>query len=79
MLIRPKVLLLDEPYSALDEPGMKIMNQFIKEITGQGTAIFMTSHNRAQAAEVAQRAGRLSKGVISELEVKDLMGQSELS
>ena len=79
MLIRPKVLLLDEPYSALDEAGMKTMNRFIREITRQGTAIFMTSHNRAQAAEVAQRAGRLSNGVISDVEVKDLVGRSELS
>lgn len=79
MLIRPKVLLLDEPYSALDEAGMKTMNKFISEIRGEGTAIFMTSHNRAQAAEVVQRAGRLSNGVISELDVKDLVGHSELS
>ncbi len=79
MLIRPKVLLLDEPYSALDEAGMRTMNQFIREISGQGTAIFMTSHNRAQAAEVAQRAGVLSNGVISDLEVKDLVGYSALS
>lgn len=78
MLIRPKVLLMDEPYSALDERGMKIMNNFILESTGQGAAVLMTSHNRVQSAEVAGKAGVLLQGVLREIAVKDLVAAHEL-
>ncbi len=78
MLIRPKVLLMDEPYSSLDERGMKIMNQFIRESTGQGSAVLMTSHNRVQSAEVAGKAGVLLQGTLREIAVKDLVAAHEL-
>jgi len=78
MLIRPKVILMDEPYSALDERGMKIMNQFIRESTGQGAAVLMTSHNRVQSAEVAGKAGVLLQGVLREIAVSDLVASHEL-
>jgi heme ABC exporter ATP-binding subunit CcmA len=78
MLIRPRVLLMDEPYSSLDERGMRIMNQFIQESTGQGAAVLMTSHNRIQSAEVARKAGVLHQGLLRELAVKDLVDAHEL-
>jgi heme ABC exporter ATP-binding subunit CcmA len=78
MLIRPKVLLMDEPYSSLDERGMKIMNHFIRESTEQGAAVLMTSHNRVQSAEVAGKAGVLLQGVLREIAVKDLVAAHEL-
>jgi heme ABC exporter ATP-binding subunit CcmA len=78
MLIRPKVLLMDEPYSSLDERGMKIMNHYIRESTQQGAAVLMTSHNRAQSAEVADKAGVLHQGLLREITVKDLVAAHEL-
>lgn len=78
ILIRPKVLLMDEPYAALDERGMKIMNQFIRDCTEQGAAVLMTSHNRVQSAEVAGKAGVLLSGVLHEIAVKDLVAAHEL-
>ncbi|HUK55382.1 MAG TPA: heme ABC exporter ATP-binding protein CcmA [Nitrospiria bacterium] len=78
MLIRPKVLLMDEPYSSLDERGMTMMNHFIRESTAQGAAVLMTSHNRVQSAEVAGKAGVLHQGVLREIPVKDLVAAHEL-
>jgi heme ABC exporter ATP-binding subunit CcmA len=78
MLIRPKVILMDEPYSSLDERGMKIMNNFIRESTEEGAAVLMTSHNRVQSAEVAGKAGVLLQGVLREIAVKDLVAAHEL-
>lgn len=78
MLIRPKVILMDEPYSSLDERGMKIMNQFIRESTEVGAAVLMTSHNRIQSAEVAGKAGVLLQGVLRGIAVKDLVAAHEL-
>lgn len=78
MLIRPKVLLMDEPYSALDERGMAMMNRFIREGLEQGVAVFMTSHNRIQSAEVARKAGVLLQGGLREIAVEDLVAAHEL-
>ncbi len=78
ILIRPKVLLLDEPYATLDEEGMKMMNHYIQEITQEGTAVMLTTHNRMKSAEVAHRAGVLLRGELKEIVVKDLVVKDEL-
>lgn len=77
ILIRPDVLLLDEPYSSLDEGGMKIVNHYIREITRQGAAVLLTTHNRIKSAEVADRAGVLHRGEIKEIAMKDLVAADE--
>jgi len=77
ILLRPNVLLLDEPYSSLDEGGMKIVNNYIREITQQGAAVLLTTHNRIKSAEVADRAGVLDRGEIKEIDMKDLIATDE--
>ena len=72
ILIHPKVLLLDEPYSSLDEGGMQMVNGYIREITQQGAAVLLTTHNRVKSAEVADRAGVLHRGELKEIGMKDL-------
>lgn len=78
ILIRPPILLLDEPYSSLDEKGMGMVNGFIRESTKRGAAVLMSSHNRARSAEVADRAGILHQGVLKEIAVKELVTTHEL-
>lgn len=73
ILIRPPVLLLDEPYSSLDEPGMAMVNTFLRESLREGAAVLMTSHNRAKTAEVATHAGVIHQGMLREKTVKDLV------
>jgi ABC-type multidrug transport system ATPase subunit len=78
ILICPKVLLLDEPYASLDEEGMNMMNHYIREVTQQGTAVMLTTHNRMKSAEIAHRAGVLLRGELKEITVKDLAVKDEL-
>lgn len=78
MLIRPRILLLDEPYSSLDERGAALMNQFIREQMERGGAVFMTSHNRQQSAQVATRAGLLAHGHLRPLALPELTGSHDL-
>ena len=79
MLIQPKILLLDEPYSSLDERGMNTMNDFIRTMTQEGPAVFMTSHNRVKSAEVVQRAGIIRHGKLEDLAIGELLTADEFS
>jgi ABC-2 type transport system ATP-binding protein len=78
ILSRPKVLLMDEPYAALDERGMNIVNEFIGSMTRQGTAVMMASHNRVKSAEVAHRVGVLHERNLREMTVEELVAANEL-
>jgi heme exporter protein A len=78
ILIRPKILLLDEPYASLDEEGMTMMNHYIREITQGGSAVVMTTHNRMKSAGIAHRAGVLLRGELKEIALKDLTVKDEL-
>ena len=72
MLTLPKVLLLDEPYNALDNTGVQIMNGFIRDTIQRGGTVFMTTHDRIKAAQVAHRVGALSKGTLHYMNLQDL-------
>lgn len=78
LLIRPPLLLMDEAYSSLDEKGIVLVNQVIREATRSGTAVFMTTHDRARVAEVAHRAGVLRQGALQELPLTALTATHEL-
>ena len=78
MLIRPSILFMDEPYSSLDEKGMKMVNDYLQERTREGGTVFMTTHDRARTAEIADRAGVLTRGTLREIPVEDLKEPHEI-
>lgn len=61
----PRVLLLDEPYSNLDEEGVELMNSVIREIIGSGGAALLALHELAPARGVINRTFKLMEGRIS--------------
>lgn len=64
LLLKPKVLLLDEPTKGMD-PGFKPeFAVLISELKNQGKAIFMVSHDVEFAAEYADTCGLLFDGEI---------------
>ena len=72
LLVRPPLLLMDEAYASLDEQGIALVNQVIRDATQSGAAVFMTTHDRAKVAEVAHRAGVLRQGTLQELPLEAL-------
>jgi heme exporter protein A len=78
LLIRPALLLMDEVYASLDEKGVALVNQVIRDATRAGTAVVLSSHDRARAAEVADRAGVLRQGRLHELGITELLTAHEL-
>jgi phosphate transport system ATP-binding protein len=55
LAVEPKVLLMDEPCSALDPTSTRRIEQTIAELSSQVTIVIVT-HNMQQAARVSQQA-----------------------
>jgi heme exporter protein A len=60
----PDVLLLDEPYTGLDQDACEMLDSVLQKVATDGRTIVMTSHDLARTAEVASRFDVLSRGVI---------------
>lgn len=66
LLRRPRVLVLDEPYSNLDADGVNIMNFLVGECVRGGGAALMALHELAPARSVLTRTVTLVNGRIAE-------------
>ena len=72
MAIEPKVLLLDEPFGALDAQVRRELRRWLREIhdaTGH-TTIFVT-HDQEEALELADRVVVMSQGRIEQIGTAD--------
>jgi ABC-2 type transport system ATP-binding protein len=57
-----KALLLDEPTSGLDPKAANEFSKILKELSANGTAILMATHDIFRAKEVAHRIGIMKGG-----------------
>lgn len=65
MVIRPSLLLMDEPYSNLDASGVELVNAFITELVGDGGAALVVVHEVAPALGILDRTLKLVDGRIA--------------
>lgn len=70
---RPRVLLLDEPYSNLDEHGVGLMNSVIGDIIADGGAALLALHELAPARGVIARTITLAEGRIRANEIQSVV------
>ncbi len=61
---RPRVLFLDEPTSGLDVQSRRLVIETIREMNGQGSTIFLTTHNIEEANTLCQTVCIINKGKI---------------
>jgi len=65
LVLRPKVLLLDEPLSALDHNTAKRLREYLKQLHKKvGITMIHVTHHRAEAKELADRIAVLRDGTI---------------
>lgn len=65
ILIKPELLILDEPINALDPEGIKKMRElFIKLNEKQGTTIIISSHILSEMDYLASDIGIMNNGKI---------------
>jgi len=61
---KPKILFLDEPTSGLDVQSRRLVIETIREMNGQGSTIFLTTHNIEEANTLCQTICIISNGRI---------------
>ncbi|MFA9187431.1 ATP-binding cassette domain-containing protein [Flavobacterium sp. FBOR7N2.3] len=67
------VLLLDEPTSGLDPKASNEFSKILKELSAEGTAILMATHDIFRAKEVATHIGIMKQGnLVSVIDAKDI-------
>jgi ABC-2 type transport system ATP-binding protein len=58
----PRMLILDEPASALDPQGVLEVRALVKELRAEGAAILLSSHQLSEVALVSDRIAFLHEG-----------------
>ena len=62
ILHRPKVLFCDEPTANLDAHSVGVVRRLLRELRGDGTTVFLTTHNMTEVEEICDRVAILSRG-----------------
>jgi ABC-type multidrug transport system ATPase subunit len=65
MVHEPRLLLLDEPYTGLDELSCQSLSNLLADFARQGGAVLMSTHDLERAFQAATRALILDKGTIT--------------
>lgn len=64
LLHNPDILLLDEPYTGLDQDASRVLDDLLGAAHAGGRTILMTTHDLSRAAILPTRIVILSRGVI---------------
>ncbi len=72
-LHEPDVLLLDEPYTGLDQEATRLLDDLLSRESEKGRTIFMITHDLARGLDLCQRIAILNRGRIARIvERKDI-------
>ena len=61
----PDILILDEPFTALDRQGREFLAEILRDERERGAALFVASHDHDMLVRVADRILHLENGVIA--------------
>lgn len=65
LLHRPRVLLLDEPETGLDQGGLELLDSVVAAVKQGGASVVMATHGTERGLALAERAIVLSDGRVS--------------
>ena len=81
LLHDPEVFVIDEPMVGLDPQHARIVKDILKERSGQGMTVFLSTHQLSVAEELADRIGIIHQGrlvaVGTARELRDQSGHDE--
>jgi heme exporter protein A len=61
----PAVLLLDEPFTALDDRAIAVLQRLLREGLASGKTIVMSTHQLREALELASHVALLARGKVA--------------
>lgn len=64
LLHEPKLIIVDEPMVGLDPQSSHIIKKLFKELTNNGTVIFMSTHSLNVVEEICNKVAIIHKGKI---------------
>lgn len=62
LMKKPRMLLLDEPFAALDPQGRELVLDIVRDVRDAGAVVLMATHLPEQAAHVCSQTIRLEAG-----------------
>ncbi len=62
LLHEPQVLFLDEPTRGLDAHAARAIRAFVRDLTGQGTTVFLTTHYIEEADQLCGQVAVIDRG-----------------
>lgn len=73
LLHDPAILLLDEPYTGLDQRAAEVLKEVLVSLGGRSRTVLMTTHNLERGLELCDRAAILFNGrIVHQAEKSDL-------
>jgi heme exporter protein A len=64
-LHNPSVLLLDEPFTALDDRAIAVLQSVLREALEHGSTVVMSTHQLREALELATHVSLINRGQIA--------------
>ena len=64
-LHNPSVLLLDEPFTELDERAIAVLQRLLREALAEGKTVVMSTHQLREALELATDVALLNRGRVA--------------
>lgn len=78
LLIKPEIMLLDEPMNGLDPEGIAELREVILDLNKQGITFLISSHILSELEKVATHYGFISHGkLLKEIEAKDMFNECQ--
>lgn len=65
LALRPAVLLLDEPFTALDLPTQELLSALFVSLAREGHAVVMTTHDLLGALATCDRVALLNRSIVA--------------
>jgi len=70
---RPRVLLLDEPYTGLDAHGASALTGMLERLRADGAALVLVTHNISEGLSLATHAAVMNAGKLLRLQARDAL------